>query len=296
MPQILFLIGKGPHRNDNHSRLPRAFAGEGWRTAVADHGSLHQHRGAIKAGETNLDDCDLIWPLGFGERRSFLDRMQLLRRLDQRRLVNAVDAYTYLHGKLAFPEHQPETYAGSEAGPLIERLHGQGEWIVKPSGASFGMGVVKFSEDADGRAAIRRTLREHGFAILQRYVDAAADGETRCLVAAGKIIGSYRRLPRADGHRANLTAGATAAPHPLSAGERALAQTIGTQLSAAGVGFAAVDIAHPHLIETNVANPGGLSTIQALSGEDLAPSAARAITEWHGHRMATERVATLSGR
>ena len=279
-PKVLFLIGAGPHRNDNHRRLPKAFAGEGWRVEVADHGELHLDRGVVKAGDTDLGECNLIWPLGFGERRSFLDRAQLLRRLDQRRFVNAVDAYTYLHGKLAFLEHLPETHAGSDAELLIKRLDDRSDWIVKPSGASFGQGVAKIRNDADGNAAIRRTLREQGFAILQRYVESAAEGETRCLVAAGEIIGCYRRRPGTGDHRANLATGAAAAPHTLSAEERVLAQTIATQLRDAGVGFAAVDIAHPHLIETNVANPGGLATIETLSGEDLAPNAVRAIIQW----------------
>ena len=277
MPSILFLIGAGPHRNDNHQRLPKAFADEGWRVQVANHASLHLDQGVVKAADTNLGECDLIWLLGFGERRSFLDRAQLLRRIDQRRFANPIDAYTYLHGKLAFLEHLPETHAGSDAAHLIERLDDHSDWIVKPSGASFGQGVARIRNDADGRAAVRRTIRTHSFAILQRYVESAAGGETRCLVAGGEIIGCYRRLPGTSDHRANLAAGATAAPHVLSAGERALAQTIAKQLSDAGVGFAAVDIAEPHLIETNIANPGGLGTIEALSGEDLAPQIARAI-------------------
>ena len=276
-PKVLFLIGAGPHRNDNHRRLPSAFADEGWRVQVADHASLHLDQGVVKAAETNLGSCDLIWPLGFGERRSFLDRAQLLRRIDQERFVNAIDAYTYLHGKLAFLEHLPETHAGSHAARLIEQLDDRSDWIVKPSGASFGQGVARIRNDADGHAAVRRTIREQGFAILQRFVESAAEGETRCLVAGGKVIGCYRRQPGSTDHRANLAAGATASPHVLSAGERGLAQTVATQLRNAGVGFAAVDIAQPHLIEVNVANPGGLGTIEALSGEDLAPSAVRAI-------------------
>ena len=279
-PKILFLIGAGPHRNDNHRRLPKAFADEGWRVEVVDHGGLQLDRGVVKAADMDLGECDLIWPLGFGERRSFLDRAQLLCRLDQRRFVNAVDAYTYLHGKLAFLEHLPETHAGSDAELLIKRLDDRSDWIVKPSGASFGQGVARIRNDADGHAAVRRTLNAQGFAIVQRHVESAAEGETRCLVAAGAVIGCYRRLPGTGDHRANLATGATAAPHSLSAEERALARTIATQLRDAGVGFAAVDIAHPYLIETNVANPGGLATIETLSGDDLAPNAVRAIIQW----------------
>ena len=281
MPKVLFLIGSGPHRNDNHRRLPKVFADEGWGVEVADHASLHLDRGIVKAADTDLDECDLIWLLGFGERRSFLDRAQLLRRIDQGRFVNVIDAYTYLHGKLAFLEHLPETHAGSDAARLIERLDDRSDWIVKPSGTSFGQGVAKIRNNADGRAAVHRTIREQGFAILQRYVETAADREIRCLVAGGEVIGYYRRLPKTGEHRANLATGATAAAHTLSPEERTLAQIIATQLSAVGIGFAALDIAHPYLIETNIANPGGLSTIEALSEQDLAPRVADAIIKRH---------------
>ena len=277
MPKILFLIGEGPHRNDNHLRLPKAFAAGGWQVTVADHGSLHLDLGVVKAADTDLSQCDLIWLLGFGERRSFLDRAQLLRRIDQGRFVNPIDAYTYLHGKLAFLELLPETHAGSDAELLIKRLDDRSDWIVKPSGASFGQGVARIRNDADGHAAIRRTIREQGFAILQRFIESAAEGETRCLVAGGEVIGCYRRQPKTGEHRANLATGATAAPHTLTTEERTLAQTIAKQLSDAGFGFAALDIAHPYLIETNIANPGGLGTIEALSGNDLAPQVAQAI-------------------
>ncbi|MYB38327.1 MAG: hypothetical protein F4169_22130 [Gammaproteobacteria bacterium] len=278
---ILFLIGTGPHRNDNHRRLPKAFADEGCRVEVADHASLHLDRGIVKAADMDLGECDLIWPLGFGERRSFFDRAQLLRRIDQGRFVNVIDAYTYLHGKLAFLEHLPETHAGSDAVRLIERLDDRSDWIVKPSGTSFGQGVARIRNNADGHAAVRRTIREQGFAILQRYVESAADCEIRCIVAGGEVIGCYRRLPKTGEHRANLATGATAAPYTLSAAEHALAQAIATQLSAVGIGFAALDIAHPYLIETNIANPGGLGTIEALSEQDLAPRVADAIIKRH---------------
>ena len=294
MPEILFLIGAEPHHNDNHRRLPRAFADEGWRVAVADHASLHLDRGAVKAADTDLGRCGLIWLLGFGERRSFLDRMQLLRRIDQGRFVNAIDAYTYLHGKLAFLEHLPETHAGSDAERLINRLDDRSDWIVKPSGASFGQGVAKIRNDADGHAAVRRTLREQGFAIVQRYVEAAADREIRCLVASGEVIGCYRSRPKAGEHRANLATGATAAPCVLSAGERTLAQTVATQLNAAGVGFAALDIAHPHLIETNIANPGGLGTIEALGEGNLAPRVAKAIIKQRQQTATRQSTASSS--
>lgn len=181
-------------------------------------------------------------------------------------------------GNLAFLERLPRTHAGNDAALLIKRLDDHSDWI--PSGSSFGQGVARIRNDANGHATIRRTLREQGFVILQRYVESATHGETRCLVTSGRVIGCYPRLPGTSDHRASLAIGARAATHVLSTRERTLAQSIAKKLSDAGIGFAGLDIAAPHLIATNIANPGGLGTIEAFTAEDLAPHVVRAITEW----------------
>ena len=282
MPSILFLVnGAGPLHNDNHLRLPRAFAGLGWQTVTADHEDLNWDGTRVHAGRENAARFDLIWMLGFGQRRSFLDRMQLLRRLDQRRFVNPVDAYTYLHGKLPAAEplagHLPETHAAASAPYLLERLDNRTDWVLKPSGASFGRDVTRIRDDGRGRSAIRRLIERDGFAVMQRYVSGIEHGEVRCLLAGGEIVGCYRRLPPKTDIRANLAAGGRAEPHSLSAAERSLAKTAGDWLASSGTGFAAADIAGGRLIEINVANPGGLATLESLTGTDPAPRAAEYI-------------------
>ena len=282
MPSILFLVnGATPAHNDNHRRLPRAFAGLGWRAAVADHDELRWDGRRLYAGQQDPARFDLIWLLGFGRRRSYYDRMQLLRQLDQGRFVNPVDAYTYLHGKLPSADslrgYLPESYAAASAAFLLERLDGRTPWVLKPSGASFGRDVSLIGDDRPGRDAVRRLIERDGFAILQRYVSDIENGEVRCLLAGGEIVGCYRRLPPKADIRANLAAGGQAEPHSLSAAERALAETVGAWLASSGVGFAAADIAGARLIEINVANPGGLATLESLTGIDPAPRAAELI-------------------
>ena len=110
---------------------------------------------------------------------------------------------------------------------------------------------------------------------------AVAGGEKRTLVAGGRIVGSYLRRPGTD-FRTNLAVGADAAPAQLSEQERALVQEIATRLDGLGVGFAAVDTVYPYLMEVNVANPGGLSTMASLYGENLAPAVAAAVAGSHG--------------
>ena len=283
MPCILFLAClSSPSPNDNHRRLPKAFAGLGWQTVVADHDEIRWDGRGVRAAGHAASGFDLIWLLGFGSRQSYYDRMQLLRQLDQRRFVNPVDAYTYLHGKLPaadeLAEHLPETCAAAAPDHLLERLDDRTPWVLKPSGASFGRDVALIRNDPQGRQAIRRLIERDGFAVLQRYVPAIEQGEIRCLLAGGNIVGCYKRRPAAD-IRANLAAGARAERHTLGEAERALAQKTGRWLAKSGVGFAAVDIAWPYLIEVNIANPGGLATLETLDGADPSPAAAAAVAQ-----------------
>lgn len=286
MPSILFLVNNAAAaHNDNHLRLPRAFAESGWRAVSVDHDELRWNGRSVQAGDLDAGAFDLIWMLGFGRRQSYYDRMQLLRRLDQRRFVNPVDAYTYLHGKLpldeALVEHLPESHAAAAAGYLLQRLDNRTPWVLKPSGASFGRDVRLVHDNPEGRRAVRRLIERDGFAVLQRYAAAVEQGEVRCLLAGGEVIGCYKRLAAAGELRTNLAAGGSRERHVLSAPERSLAQTIAQRLAAAGVGFAAADLAWPHLIETNVANPGGLATLESLHGTDLSPRVAAIIARRH---------------
>lgn len=276
MASVLFLLGDvGIAQNDNHVRLPAAFASQGHEVTSVDHSDVCLHGGELLIGERGADQYDLVWLLGFGPRASFLDRMQLLRRVDQSRFVNPIDAYVYLHSKLHFTEYMPETHAAGSAEMLVQQLDNTSRWVVKPSAASFGRDVTLIIDDDDGRERIREVIAHHGFAVLQRYAESIERGEVRFMVAAGKPIGCYKRLP-AD-HRANLAMGARPIAHTATANEAELANTIGTKLLELGIRYAAVDIADPYLIEVNVVNPGGLGTLEELTGNDLAPVAVRAI-------------------
>ena len=282
MPSILFLVnGATPTHNDNHLRLPRAFAGLQWQAVTVDHEELRWDGRHLYAGQHDAARFDLIWLLGFGRRESYYDRMQLLRQLDQRRFVNPVDAYTYLHGKLppagSLAGHLPETHAAASAEYLLQRLDNRTAWVLKPSGASFGRDVALIRDDADGRTAVRRLIERDGFAVLQRYVHAIEQGEVRCLIAATKVIGCYKRRPAGKDIRTNLAAGASPERHELTGRETALAEKIARWLADSGIGFAAADLAWPYLIEFNIANPGGLATLESLTGTDPAPRVAATI-------------------
>ena len=286
MPSILFLVNNaGPAHNDNHLRLPSTFTELGWHAVSVDHDDLRWDGRDVLTGDLDAGRFDLIWMLGFGRRESYYDRMQLLRRLDQGRFVNPVDAYTYLHGKLppdeSLAEHIPESHAAASARYLLECLDNRTPWVLKPSGASFGRDVSLVQDNAEGRRAVRKLIERDGFALLQRYVPSIERGEVRCLLAGGEIVGCYKRRRHPGDIRVNLAAGGRAERHDLTGPERTLAEAVARRLTAAGVGFAAVDFAWPYLIETNIANPGGLATLESMTGTDPTARTVGLIARMH---------------
>ena len=284
MPEILFLVGDVAHaRNDNHQRLPEGFRAAGWQTTTVPHDAVRLNRGRVELGPHDPERFRLIWLLGFGRWATFLDRMQLLRLLNQDRFVTGVDPLIQLHGKTAWSAHLPETYAANDLAFLLSVLETGGDWVIKPTAGSFGRDVRRITNDEAGRAALANFVgHEPGsYCLLQRYLPAAANGEKRTLVVGGRIIGSYRRRPETD-FRANLAAGASAEPTVLSDEESGLVQQLASHLAASGVGFAAVDTVFPQLMEVNIVNPGGLATLQSLYGRDFTPAVVDAIVETRG--------------
>ena len=281
MPEILFLLGDPAlARNDNHNRLPRAFSAEGWGVTELDHDNVTLSNGQIRLGAYKPKRFDLIWLIGFGRRATFFDRMQLLAQLEQSRLVTEIDAFIHLHGKYRWLEHMPETHAGNDVDMLLRVLDRGGDWVAKPTAGSFGRDVHFLVPGTNHRKILEQLTNgnDREYCLIQRYLPEIEQGETRTLVAGGRIIGSYLRKPRKG--IANLALGAEAQATTLSVQERSLVTGIAEELLAQGIGFAAVDTVYPYLMEVNVANPGGLETLEALSGNDLSRAVMCAIVEW----------------
>ncbi len=282
MRALAFLAsGVGEPANDNRERLSRAFVDAGWEVASLTWESLSvMERGVVastREGHTTpLDVFDLVWLLGFGGRETFLDRMQMLRTVPQQRFVNSVDALVFQHGKFGLAEFQPETYASADPDVLLRRVARGGEWVAKPVAGSFGRDVHRLcAERPDARDVLLRLTANGGYCVLQRYVPEAREREKRVIVAGDTVIGAYAKT-------GNLRAGATPRTALLSAAEEGLVGRVIARLNAQGVRFAGIDLAWPYLFEANVANPGGLATLEALTGVDPTPRVVEALLSAQG--------------
>lgn len=293
MPRIAFFVvapaAPGVPPNDNHQRLPSAFADAGWHVACFDRDSLavrsNQLTARTLAGEClSLAGFDLYFVLGFGAEATFLDRMQLLRSLDQRRFVNSVDALVFQHGKmsliLACPDiPQPASYLSNDAAELAAVVAAGGDWIAKPPASSFGRDVFRLhGDDTNMGAILAHLVRDGRYALLQERVETGAQLEKRVLIVAGKPIGVYAK--QAADHRGNLDAGASPVPARLTPDEREVVERLGGKLDGMGVRFAAADLINGRVLEINVANPGWLKTYQELCGEDRTARVRAALQEW----------------
>lgn len=278
--------------NDNQQRLRRAFAQAGWRVAVFRHESIALIDRRVVARNaagalTDLTGFDAYFVLGFGPQATFLDRMQMLRGLDQRRFVNTVDALTHQHGKASLhldcPDvPQPVSHLSNDAALLAALIDRGGHWIAKPPAGSFGREVFQLrAGGANVQAVLRHLTRDGRYALLQQRIDTAGQGEKRVLIAAGQVVGAYGKRP-AD-HRANLDLGATAHATTLNPPEQATVGKLAARLDSLGVRFAAVDLAAAQVLEINLANPGGLATCEAVTGVDPAPRVVAALARWLGN-------------
>jgi len=282
MPNLLLLVGDpAKARNDNHQRFAAGFERAGWQVTVEDHEALEVRANKLVVAGRDPGFYDLIWPLGFGRQISFLDRMQLLKGLNNRKFVTSPDVLLYLHGKHRWLDAMPETHTSCDTDYLFAVITGGGDWIVKPTAGSYGRDVHLVRE---GQATLAELVHlaaatDNGYLMAQRFVPEIAAGEKRTLIAGGRMIGSYLRRPE-DGVSSNLATAGRAEETCLTDAERVLIEPIARELADLGAGFAAIDTVYPYLMEVNVVNPGGLETIETVEGRDRTDLAVESIIAW----------------
>lgn len=267
---------------DNAALVESALTRRGVTVQTAPIDSLVLRNGQVQAGTLDLAACSWVWTLGFGQRGSFLDKMQLLALLPASvRQVTRPEALLLWHGKYGLAAQtdlpHPPTWASPKADELIGIAAREGgRFVLKPPGGSFGQGLVVADAGSPRLAwAARALTRQGAYCLLQRYLPEVVAGECRVLVAGGRVIAGYLR--RGSGPAGNLARGGRAEAVDLDAGTRALAQRAAQWLQKRQIGYAGIDIAGGWLIEANIVNPGGLATLRELGAGDFAPAVVDAI-------------------
>jgi hypothetical protein len=262
---------------ENHILLPKAFEHCGWEVTRTTHEALSLGRHGVEIAGGLAAHHDLIWPVGFGPKNGFLDRSGLLASVESTELITPISTQILHHGKSAWAEHCPETHVSNNPNTLLKLLYSeQGSWVLKPMAGSFGRGVQIIN--AEQGPLLKKVLAQSpgSYFCLQRFLPEISTGEIRTLVVGGEIIGSYLRKPTNELH-ANLAQMASTEKIQLEGPAAKLVARIQQDLVDKRIGFASIDTVGHWLMEVNIANPGGLGTLNRLYEHDFGPKVVGAV-------------------
>lgn len=152
----------------------------------------------------------------------------------------------------------------------------EGRAVIKPLQGSGGEGVFVINEGSGTNLnqMIEATTR-FGYAIVQEYLPAAADGDLRLLTLNGRpfrVDGTYacfRRYNETDDARSNITAGGAIEMAVPDAAALEIAAIAAPKLIRDGMYLAGLDIVGDKMMEINVDTPGGIGQAEDLTGKDF---------------------------
>jgi glutathione synthase len=184
-----------------------------------------------------------------------------------------------------FPQEvRPLTLITRDRAEIRAFVKEQGRAVLKPLQGSGGEGVflVHGNEAANLNQMIDAVARD-GYVIVQEYLEAAINGDTRLFLMNGvplKHKGRYcafRRVRQGDDMRSNLHAGGSIAKAELDDDAFRLADMVRPKLVQDGMFLVGLDIVGDKLMEINVFSPGGLGSAQKMEGVNFAEAVTKAL-------------------
>jgi glutathione synthase len=142
--------------------------------------------------------------------------------------------------------------------------------IMKPMDLYSGIGVEKLPVDNWELRFEEKVVELSGPVIVQPFVEAVAQGETRSLYFKQQEIGTILKLPKQGEFLSNIAQGATFRAEPLSSIARKRCEEIVKELSAYGVDWVAFDILGDAISEVNITCPGLLVEVSYALQKNLA--------------------------
>ncbi|RMH41529.1 MAG: glutathione synthase [Deltaproteobacteria bacterium] len=174
---------------------------------------------------------------------------------------------------LDFPELTPPTIVTRDRTRIAQFLDEQGGAIVvKPVDGFGGLGVFLVRRGDPNTSALLETATQHGraWAIAQRYIPEAVDGDKRILLLDGQPIGAVLRVPQGAEARGNLHVGGRAVATAIDDADWAIIRAVAPRLRELGLYFVGLDVIGGRLTELNVTSPTGIRHIDALEGGSRA--------------------------
>ncbi|HET7276352.1 MAG TPA: glutathione synthetase [Longimicrobiaceae bacterium] len=162
--------------------------------------------------------------------------------------------------------------------------------VLKPLRGYGGADVYLLKEDATNLKQIVESIGRSSYIIVQEYLPAATEGDTRLFLMNGKPLqcdGKYAALRRVNSggdFRSNISAGGKPARAEITDEILELADLVRPRLLADGLFFVGIDIVGNKLVEINTISAGGLNAAGKLEGVSFGEEVVMAIERKVRHR------------
>jgi glutathione synthase len=155
--------------------------------------------------------------------------------------------------------------------------------VVKPLSGYGGSDVFLVGEDAGNLRQIVEAVRRSGYVLVQEFLPAATEGDTRLFLVNGKplqVDGKYaavRRVAGSGDFRSNMSAGGRPERPEVDDTMLRIASIVGPKLVKDGIFFAGLDIVGDKLVEINTISAGGLNIAGKLQERDFGSAVIEAV-------------------
>ena len=203
-------------------------------------------------------------------------------------VVNDPDGLARATSKMYFQtfpaQVRPETIISRDRDDIKAFARDRGTVVMKPLQGSGGAGVFLVRpEDLANLNQMIDSVSRDGFVIVQEYLPAAAEGDTRLFVMNGEALrhrgkyAAFRRVRRGGDMRSNIHAGGKLARAEIGPEALELVEIVRPKLMRDGMFLVGLDIVGSKLMEINVFSPGGLGSAQKFEGVNFSEAVIRAL-------------------
>lgn len=191
-----------------------------------------------------------------------------------------------------FPESiRPRSLVTRDPEAIARFVGDVGHSVVKPLYGAKGRNVFMVDDASDNNLAqMTEAVLQDGYALAQEFVDGGEDGDARIFLLDGQVLerdgvqAVFRRVPKDNETRANISKGGHPVAMELGETERAIVDAMSTKLVADGMNFVGIDVIGGKVVEINAESPGGMQSIERLYGVDVCPSVVEALARRAGSR------------
>ena len=166
-----------------------------------------------------------------------------------------------------------------------------GHSVVKPLYGAKGRNVFVIEDDNEANLAqMTEAVLQDGYAIVQQFVDGGEDGDARIFLLEGQILerdgtlAAFRRVPRSNDPRANISKGGRAVPLEVGDVERGIVEAMSEKLVTDGMYFVGIDVIGDKVVEINAESPGGMQAVERLYEIDVCPTVIEALERRTGSK------------